>query len=101
MPDIRKVHRYLSKDAVLSLLIKKLELSFAELIASSGYIRQIAMTVLYKYAGLNNREIGELFGTDYSTVSQGRSRFQIKIEKDQEIRQLFKEIESMLSRIKI
>lgn len=101
MPDIGKIHRYLSKDAVLTQLAKTFDRDVAGIITSSGYIRQIAMTVLYKYAGLNNREIGELFNTDYSTVSQSRSHLQKKVEQDRKIRQLFNGIESKLSRIKI
>jgi hypothetical protein len=69
MPDIGKIHRYLSRDAVLTQLAKTFDRDAAGIITSSGYIRQIAMTVLYKYAGLNNREIEELFITDYSSVS--------------------------------
>ena len=49
---------------------------------STGTSRQIVMTTLYQYAGLNNREIGNLLGVDYSTVSQGRKRLRDKAEKD-------------------
>jgi len=59
------------------------------------------MTVLYNYAGLNNREVGELFGVDYSTVSQNRKRLRERVEKDKKTETLLEKIELKLSRIKI
>ena len=59
------------------------------------------MTALYKYAGINNREIGNLLGVDYSTVSQGRKRLRSKAEKDKKIQSIIDIIEARLSKIKI
>jgi hypothetical protein len=39
------------------------------------------MTMLYKYAAMNNREIGDLLDVDYSTVIQGRSRLRKRLLK--------------------
>ena len=100
-PDIRKIHNYLSQELVLSGLAKELGLSPEEILTTSGQNRQISMTVLYKYAGLNNREIGELFGVDYSTVSQNRKRLLEKAEKDKKTRLKLDQIEIVMSRIKI
>jgi putative transposase len=44
------------------------------------------MEMLYRYAGLNNREIGELMALDYSTVSVGRRRLRGKLFNDSELR---------------
>ena len=59
------------------------------------------MEVLYRYSGLNGREIGELLGLDYSTVSAGRKRLVDEMKKDKELEALFKKIEKSLSIIKI
>jgi putative transposase len=59
---------------------------------STGTSRQIVMTALYQYAGLNNREIGSLLGVDYSTVSQGRKRLRDKAEKDIKIKAILNNI---------
>ena len=72
-----------------------------DILHSTGTTRQIIMTTLYKYAGLNNREIGSLLGVDYSTVSQGRKRLLNKAVKDKQLKQLVESIEAILSRIKI
>jgi putative transposase len=47
-----------------------------------GYIRGVLMKVLYEYGGLNQREIGELMGVDYSSVSVGRKRLEEEVRKD-------------------
>lgn len=59
------------------------------------------MTTLYKYAGLNNREVGALLGVDYSTVSQDRKRLRDKTKSDQQVHLVLEWLESKLSKIKI
>lgn len=59
------------------------------------------MTALYKYAGLNNREIGDLLGVDYSTVSQDRKRLRDKSKSAPGVNQLLERLEGNLSKIKI
>ena len=73
------------------LAIAEKETGVNQAMQSTGTTRQIVMTALYKYAGINNREIGELFGIDYSTVSQGRQRLRVKGEKNENIRTILKE----------
>jgi len=53
--------------------------------------------LLYRYGGLNQREIEELMGIDYSSVSVGRRRFQILLEKDQGLLKQIEKIKSQLS----
>jgi putative transposase len=98
-PGVRKVHSYLSKDTVLSLLEKKAGMKSP--LAEIGSNKQIVMTMLYKYAGLNNREIGDLLGIDYSTVSQGRKRLRERVARDKKVKKQVDKIEQGLSRIKI
>jgi len=49
--------------------------------------------MLYRYTGLNNREIGELIGLDYSTVSVGRRRLKGKLFNNSNLRDLVRRIE--------
>ena len=100
-PDIRKIHNYLSQDIVISVLASEFELSPEEVFTTSGLRRLISMTVLYKYANLNNREVGELFGVDYSTVSQSRKRLHENAERNETVKLALDTIETTLSRIKI
>ena len=98
-PGVGKIHQYLSLAAVIA--VEEKETGIKDVIRSTGTTRQIVMTVLYKYAGLNNREIGELLGVDYTTVSQGRKRLRSKVAKDREIRLFIERIDGKVSRIKI
>ena len=98
-PDVGKIYHHLSKKVVLATVERTLVLS--HFLQATGTARQIVMTALYTHAGLNNREIGELFGLDYSTVSQGRKRLREKIDKDADLKMLFQKVDRELSRIKI
>jgi hypothetical protein len=40
------------------------------------------MELLYRHAGMNQREIGELMGVDYSTVSVAGKRLRDAVDKD-------------------
>lgn len=98
-PDVRKINRYLSMQEALAIVAE--ETDNDDVLHSNGTTRQLVMTTLYNYVGLNNREIGELLGVDYSTVSQGRKRLCIKAEKDTKVQAVLSCIEERLSRIKI
>ncbi|MHB8790478.1 MAG: transposase [Desulfobulbaceae bacterium] len=98
-PAVGKIHRYLSTEEVLALV--SAETGIKDVIRSSGTTRQFVMTALYKYAGLNNREIGDLLGVDYSTVSQGRKRLRDKTKSDQSVHLILERLERKLSKLKI
>ena len=100
-PGIGEIYKFLSQDVVLALLADEFGMEPEKIFITSGIVRQISMTILYRYAGLNNREIGELFKVDYSTVSQSRKRLREKVEKDKRTAEQLDEIESNLSRLKI
>ena len=90
-PDVGKIHQYLSLERVLDIVEQ--ETGGKDLLRSTGITRQFVMTALYRYGGLNNREIGALLAVDYSTVSQGRKRLREKAEKDHDVRTVLTNIE--------
>lgn len=55
--------------------------------------RNLAMEFLYRYAGMNQREIGELMGLDYSSVSVARKRLMQAAAKDPVLRKHMKAVE--------
>jgi chromosomal replication initiation ATPase DnaA len=59
-------------------------------------LRQIAMELCYRYSTVSQREIGELFRVDYSTVSQNRARLRAKLETDAKLRRLFEQMEQRI-----
>jgi len=95
-PAVKKIHVHLSQEAVVDCLEKLLG---EELVNTSGTDRHIMMSMLYKYVGLKNHEIGELCNCDYSTVSQARKRLLVQAGKDERLRHKIEVIEGVLSRI--
>jgi DNA-binding MarR family transcriptional regulator len=61
-----------------------------------GLGRALAMELLYRYGGMNQREIGGLLGVDYSSVSVGRKRLREAVEKDKRVERLSEEITTLL-----
>jgi len=55
------------------------------------------MELLYRYGGMNQREIGDLMGVDYSAVSVGRKRFHVLQEKDRSLLKQVGKIKTQLS----
>ena len=62
-----------------------------------GYGRGLLMEMLYRNGGMNQREIGDLMGMDYSAVSVGRKRFQMLQEKDKRLKTKIERIKLRLS----
>ena len=98
-PSVSKISQFSSVERFLTIIEEETGLS--NLLQATGTTRQIVMTILYNYGGLNNREIGDLLGLDYSTVSQGRKRLREKAEKIKELKALLDRISAKVSRIKI
>ena len=97
-PALRRIHTYLGSDIILNYLDKEFRITLDD---ASGTDRHLIMTMLYKYAGLKNNEIGDLLYCDYSTVSQARKRLGLKAERDKALRKRIGLIEDKLSKIKI
>ncbi len=98
-PGVSKITQHVSLEQVLDIIEQ--ESGRGNLFETEGALRQIVMTCLYTYTGLNNREIGERFGVDYSTVSQSRKRLRERVAKHPELASLMQRITTRVSRIKI
>ena len=62
-------------------------------------IRQVAMELCYRYCPLTQRDIGDLFGVDYSTVSQNRKRLKIRMESDKKLKAQFERLERGIEKL--
>ena len=93
IPSVRKIHSYCTKDKVIEIACREIGKTWEQLKSTPDSHRQILMDMLYRYTGLNNREIGELMALDYSTVSVGRRRLRGKLFNDSELRDLVRRIE--------
>jgi REP element-mobilizing transposase RayT len=58
--------------------------------------RGLLMEMLYRYGGLNQREIGAMLGIDYSAVSISRKRFEHRMQGDRYVRLLAEKLTEML-----
>jgi putative transposase len=74
-------------EKIIRLVSKEMGLGRQELLGrrAKGFGRDLLMELLYRHGGLNNREIDELLGIDYSAVSVGRKRFQGLAKRDKGI----------------
>lgn len=58
--------------------------------------RDMAIDMLYRYGRMNQREIGEMMGIDYSSVSVARKRLYQKTEVDKALRKKTEDIRNRL-----
>ena len=49
----------------------------------------MAMELSYRYSNYKQKEIGEIFGVDYSTVSQNRLRLKRKLKSNRKMKKQF------------
>ncbi len=99
-PALRELQSYRAKEEIIEAMEKETGKTFKEIKTSKGSLRQIAMDLLYRVGGFKGVEIGQIFGVDYSTVSQGRKRLREKMQKDLRLNQIINHIEKNLSLLK-
>jgi chromosomal replication initiation ATPase DnaA len=85
-------------EKILRVVANFLHLSPEELLqrGHKGVARSIAMEMLYRYGGVNQREIGELMGIDYSTVSVARKGLAGILEKHAGLAKEFDRLKKLL-----
>jgi hypothetical protein len=50
-----------------------------------GVVHELLIEMLYRCGGLNQEEIGETLGMDYSSVSVARKRYRVRADEDMEV----------------
>jgi len=61
IPSVKKIHSYCTKDKVIEIARREIGKTWEQIKSTPNSHRQILMEMLYRYAGLNNREIGNLW----------------------------------------
>jgi hypothetical protein len=99
VPAMRKILRQIEPERIIKVITEELDVDKGELLSRRfrGYARGFLMEMLYRYGGMNQREIGDLMGIDYSAVSVGRKRFQELQEKDRALRKKNESVKFRLS----
>jgi putative transposase len=62
-------------------------------------LRQIAMELSYRYSNCKQKEIGMIFGVDYSTVSQSRARLKAKLKSSRKLEKQFHRIQVQIDKM--
>jgi hypothetical protein len=98
LPAVRKILSQVEPERIFRLVGEVFKVSREELLRKGyrGVARGVLMELLYRFGGMNQREIGELMGIDYSAVSVMRKRLFALEGKD---RYLTEEIERVKERM--
>jgi chromosomal replication initiation ATPase DnaA len=93
LPAVRKILAQVEPEKIICAICREMGVKREDLLKRryGGIARGLLMELLYRYGGMNQREIGELMGIDYSAVSVRRKKFQVLQEKDKGLlRQIIK-----------
>ena len=84
IPAVKKILAQVEPERIIRLIGEVFKVKREELLKRGyrGVGRGLLMEFLYRYGGMNQREIGELMGIDYSAVSVSRKRFQAALMSD-------------------
>jgi len=96
-PSVAEVHRYRSEIEILKAIEAETGKDLEAIRSEKGVVRQIAMDLLYRAAGLKGPAIGHLFEIGYGPVSQERKRLREKLAKDRNLRKVLGQIENRLA----
>jgi len=97
-PAARRALSQVGPERVLSAVMERFRTTREEILRNryQGPARSIAMELLYRHAGMNQREIGELMGVDYSSVSVARKRLRDQMMGNEKLRRHFDGVEEGL-----
>jgi hypothetical protein len=99
LPAARRAIAQVEPERVLLTVMKRFQTNREEILKNRyrGPARSIAMELLYCYAGMNQRQIVELMGIDYSTVSVARKRLRYMLAANDKLKKRFHAVEDALS----
>jgi hypothetical protein len=98
VPAVRRIVARVEPERIIEVVCKVTEVGRDEVLGRhrKAHVRGVLMKVLYEYGGLNQREIGELMGVDYSSVSVGRKRLEGEAKKDRALGRKIAEIQRVI-----
>jgi len=87
VPAVKRILAQVEPERIIRAVCQTFEVERDELLKKRyrGVARGVLMELLYRYGGMNQREIGELMGIDYSAVSVMRKRVSVLKEKDRHL----------------
>jgi putative transposase len=90
VPALKSIERYINPARILETVAAVTDTDQSVFLSRGykGIERGLAMELLYRHGGMTQREIGELIGVDYSTISVARKRFRTIMDQDTSLRGL-------------
>ncbi len=87
VPAVKRILAQVEPERIIREICEAFEVKRDELLRKGykGVARGILMDMLYRYGGMNQREIGELMGIDYSAVSVMRKRLSSLLKNDRNL----------------
>jgi len=87
IPAVKRILAQVEPEKIIREICKAFKVKRDELLRKGykGVARGILMDMLYRHGGMNQREIGELMGVDYSAVSVMRKRLSVVQKEDRKL----------------
>jgi chromosomal replication initiation ATPase DnaA len=104
MPSLAKLQHDISADQIIAEVSRACQVQAEELLdrkTSLKELRQMVMELCYRYSNCKQKEIGAIFGVDYSTVSQSRARLKAKLKSSRKLNKQFKQIKAQVINLSI
>jgi REP element-mobilizing transposase RayT len=102
MPALKKLHRHISVETIIGQVAKAGNIAGEDLRDRKTLhkvLRHMAMELSYRYSNLKQKEIGKIFGVDYSTVSQSRARLKAKLKSSRKLKKQFRRIQDQIFKL--
>jgi len=104
IPSLGKLQHDLPVEHIIEVVARAGQVLTEELLDRKTRIkelRQMAMELSYRYSNEKQAEIGAIFGVDYSTVSQSRTRLKAKLKSNRKLNKQFKQIKEQIINLSI
>lgn len=102
VPASRSLQRNLSVNQVVDVVCRFYGVQEADILdrkSRAKRVRKMAMELCYRYCNLGQKQIGQIFGVDYSTVSVNRSRLKSRLKSDRSLKKQFNQIQEKIKNL--
>jgi chromosomal replication initiation ATPase DnaA len=102
IPSLKKLQHHISVELIIGEVAKAGNAQADDLQDRKTKLkdlRQMAMELSYRYSNLKQKEIGAIFGVDYSTVSQSRARLKTKLKSNRKLKKQFQQIQEQIDKL--
>jgi putative transposase len=92
IPSLKKLQQHIPVERIIGEVAKAGNAQAENLLDRKTKLkdlRQMAMELSYRYSNYKQKEIGAIFGVDYSTVSQSRARLKAKLGLNRKLKKQF------------